>query len=196
MSFEVLAQAVQRKETVLICGATGCGKTTLLNELIEEIEPTQRILALEEISELNPKHPQFFSLNARPQNSDGFGEIRLSDLLKQSLRMRPDRILLGECRGQEVMDLLQCLNTGHRGSLATLHANSTRDGIRRLELLTSISAQGRIPLEVIRDLIASGIQWIAFLERDSRGRRIQEISQVVGRERDTILLRGVLNKEK
>jgi pilus assembly protein CpaF len=189
--FKPLAEAVRRGESVLISGSTGSGKTTLVSDLLEEIPFNERIIALEDTPELSPGHPHFLTLLSRPPNADGFGEVTLRTLLKQTLRMRPDRIILGECRGSEVLDLLQSLNTGHQGSLATLHANSPRDALRRIELLCLLS-NGNIPLSAIRELLALGIQWIAQVKRFGEVRRISELCQVQGREGDTILFRQMV----
>ncbi|MEO5970447.1 MAG: ATPase, T2SS/T4P/T4SS family [Bdellovibrionia bacterium] len=190
--FKPLAEAVRRGESVLISGSTGSGKTTLISDLLEEIPHSERIIALEDTPELAPGHPHFLTLLSRPPNADGYGEVTLRTLLKQTLRMRPDRIILGECRGSEVLDLLQSLNTGHHGSLATLHANSPRDALRRIELLCLISNGGAIPISAIRELLTLGIQWIAQVKRFGAIRRISELCQVQGREGDTILLRQML----
>ncbi len=192
-AFTLLRKAYSAHESILLCGATGSGKTTLLNDLVSfscSDARAERIIALEDTPELAPKHPHFISLTSRVANADGFGAVTLRDLLKQCLRMRPDRILLGECRGGEVLDLLQALNTGHRGTLATLHANSARDALRRLELLVLLGANGQLPLSLARDLIASGIQWIAHLGRGPDGvRKIQQVIKIEGKEGDTILSR-------
>lgn len=191
--FGPLAEAVRRGDSVLISGSTGSGKTTLISDLLEEVPHSERIIALEDTPELAPLHPHFLTLLSRPPNSDGYGEVTLRTLLKQTLRMRPDRIILGECRGNEVLDLLQSLNTGHQGSLATLHANSPRDALRRIELLCLISNGGSVPISAIRELLALGIQWIAQVKRIGPERRISELCQVQGREGDTILLRQMLS---
>lgn len=188
-AFARVAERVRAGDSVIIAGSTGSGKTTLLNELLADVAGSERILALEDTPELSPLHPQFFSLQSRPPNADGFGEVTLRTLLKQTLRMRPDRIILGECRGAEVLDLLQALNTGHRGTLATLHAHSPRDALRRMELLCLLSSGGVLTTAVIRDLLAVGIQWLVQVERTSAGRRICEVSQVAGKEGETVLLR-------
>jgi pilus assembly protein CpaF len=190
--YEKLAHGVRSGESLLISGATGAGKTTLASDLLEEISPEERILALEDTPELAPVHPHFISLTSRAPNADGFGEVTLRALLRQALRMRPDRIILGECRGAEVMDLLQALNTGHRGSLATLHANSPRDALRRVELLCLLSSSGAVPLSAIRDLLAVGVQWIAQVKRIGSQRKITEVWRLDGREGDTLLLRPIL----
>jgi pilus assembly protein CpaF len=195
--YERLQRAVFEGDSVLISGATGSGKTTLAGDLLGQVSPTERILALEDTPELSPAHPHFVSLTSRPPNADGFGEVTLRTLLKQALRMRPDRVILGECRGGEVLDLLQALNTGHRGSLATLHANSPRDALRRIELLCLLASQGAVPLPAIRELLAVGIQWVAQVRRgqdeEGRARReIQELWRVEGREGETILMRPIV----
>jgi len=191
--FEILKNAILQKESIIICGATGSGKTTLTKTLLCQIPHDERIIALEDTPELKPQHPHFIQLLSKPANSDGFGEITLKDILKQCLRMRPDRIILGECRGNEVLELLQLLNTGHRGTLATLHANSSRDALRRLELLCSIAAKGTLPHTLIKELIAEGIQWIVHVKKINGLRVLNEITQVAGKEGDTILLRQMLS---
>ena len=191
--YELLEKAVTQGESVLLAGATGSGKTTLASELLGAVPKDERLILLEDTPELAPLHPHSVRLVSRPPNADGFGEVSLRTLLKQVLRMRPDRVILGECRGAEVLELLQALNTGHRGALATLHANSSRDALKRIELLCLLHAGGTIPLTAIRELIASGIQWIAHVKRHNAQRVISEISKVEGREGDTILIRPMLN---
>lgn len=193
--FAPLARAVRDGDSVLISGATGSGKTTLACDLLEQVDARERIIALEDTPELAPRHAHFLSLVSRPPNPDGFGEVTLRALLKQTLRMRPDRIILGECRGAEVLELLQALNTGHRGALATLHANSPRDALRRIELLCMLASGangGALPLAAIRELLSVGIQWIAQVKRLGAQRRITELWKVEGREGDTILLRPMI----
>ncbi|MBC7386736.1 MAG: CpaF family protein [Cryobacterium sp.] len=184
-----LREIVRSKQTLLISGSTGSGKTRLMNELLSEIASEERLIALEDTPELAPCHPQFFTLLSRSANADGFGEIPLRTLLKQTLRMRPDRILLGEIRGNEVLDLLQSLNTGHQGTLATLHANSPREALKRIEVLCLLAAGTSLPLSALRELLAGGIRWIVQVERTAEGRVIRELVEVAGREGDTILLR-------
>lgn len=192
-AYDHLAQAVRAGETLLISGATGSGKTTLANDLLSEIPGHERILALEDTPELRPSHPHFLSLVSRPPNADGFGEVTLRTLLRQTLRMRPDRIVLGECRGAEVLELLQALNTGHRGSIATLHANSPRDALRRVELLCLLHGSSNLEIRLIRELLALGVQWVAQVERSGPVRRITEVCRIEGREGETILLRPLRN---
>ena len=191
--YQDLVGAIRRGESIIISGATGSGKTTLANDLLSEVPANERIIALEDTPELAPTHPHFVSLISRPPNSDGCGEVTLRTLLRQTLRMRPDRVVLGECRGAEVMELLQALNTGHRGALATLHANSPRDALRRIELLCLIASSGSIPIGAIRELLSVGIQWIAQVKRLERKRLITELWHLEGREGDTILMRPIVN---
>ncbi|MCM2277285.1 MAG: Flp pilus assembly complex ATPase component TadA [Oligoflexia bacterium] len=190
--FSLLRDVVRQGDSVLISGATGSGKTTLASDLLSHAPERERILALEDTPELLPRHPHFVSLVSRPPNADGYGEITLRVLLKQVLRMRPDRVVLGECRGPEVLDLLQALNTGHRGALATLHANSPRDALRRIELLCLLAGNGTIPVVAIRELLSVGVQWIAQVRREGAARRISEVWRIEGREGDTILMRPML----
>jgi len=191
-AYELLSRAAAAGESILLAGSTGSGKTTLLNDLLSSIPNHERIIALEDTPELAPSHPHFVAMQSRPANADGFGEISIRMLLKQCLRMRPDRILLGECRGGEVLDLLQVLNTGHRGSLATIHANSARDALRRLEILALLSAPEALSMQVLREWIASGVQWVAHVERTPQGvRRIRELTRIEGMEAGVILLRRV-----
>lgn len=187
--YPLLREIVRSHQTVLISGSTGSGKTRLMNELLSEIDPYERILALEDTPELAPAHPQFFSLVSRTANADGFGEVTLRTLLKQTLRMRPDRIVLGEIRGNEVLDLLQALNTGHQGTLATLHANTPREALKRIEVLCLLAAGTSLPLGALRELLAGGIRWMVQVERTPEGRRVRELVEIAGREGDTILLR-------
>jgi pilus assembly protein CpaF len=149
------------------------------------------MIALEDTAEIHPAHPHFLSLLSRAPNADGFGAVSLKDLLKQTLRMRPDRVLIGECRGDEVLDLLQALNTGHRGTLATLHANSARDALKRLELLALIAARGTIPSTLIKELISNGVQKIVYLKRENGVRKIQSVIAIQGMEREVILTRDL-----
>jgi pilus assembly protein CpaF len=191
-AFEILRKSVQSRESLLICGATGSGKTTLFNSLISTADPKDRILALEDTPELRPDHPHLVSLLTRKANSDGYGEVTLRDLVRQTLRMKPDRILIGECRGDEVLDLLLSLHTGHKGSMATLHAESAADAVKRLELLALIAGKGRIPSPLIKSLISSGFQKIVHLEKAPGGPRIiREIVSIEGFERDVVYLRPV-----
>jgi len=190
--FDQLREVVLSGESLLIAGATGSGKTTLLSDLLETLPPHERVIALEDTPEILSRHPHFISLVSRPANADGYGEVTLRALLKQTLRMRPDRIILGECRGSEVLELLQALNTGHKGAMATLHANSPRDALRRIELLCLLASEGSLSSTCIRELLSLGIRWIAQVERQGADRVITELYRIEGREGDTILMRPVL----
>jgi pilus assembly protein CpaF len=191
LAFDTLKACVQNHETILFAGATGSGKTTLFSDLLCFASPRERLVALEDTAEIKTEHPHFIGLLSRTANADGFGAVTLRDLVKQTLRMRPDRILIGECRGDEVLDLLLALNTGHKGTLATIHANSATDAIKRLELLALIASKGQIPSPLIKNLIASGIQKIVFLKRIGSQRKIEEIISIAGHERDVIYTRPV-----
>ncbi len=191
VAWDLLVHGVRASETILISGSTGSGKTTLLSDLLGLIPEPERLIALEDTAEIRPGHPHFIGLLARPPNADGCGEVTIRDLLRQTLRMRPDRILLGECRGEEVLDLLQALNSGHRGTLATLHANSARDALRRIELLALLNSRSGVSPGWIRELLANGIQWVAHLDRIGGIRRIRSLIRVEGIERETLCCRPV-----
>ena len=193
--FRILTHAILAHETILIAGGTGSGKTTLLNDLLAFSAPYERIIALEDTREIAPAHAHFISLLSRQANADGFGTVTLKDLLRQTLRMRPDRILVGECRGDEVLELLQALNTGHRGTLSTLHANSARDALRRIELLALLGAKGTLPSSLIKELLVGGIQKLVFLERVNGKRKIQAILQIEGKEKEVIITRPLYSSE-
>lgn len=174
-----LMAAIRARDTILISGGTGAGKTTLLNALIAEIPPEERVLVIEDTSELHSQHPHCVRLECRPPNLEGRGEVNLRELLRQSLRMRPDRVIVGEIRGSEALDLLRALNTGHRGSLCTLHANSAEDALHRLELLCLMSGPESPPLWALRSYISRAIQLVAHLGRDMEGqRRLMELVRV------------------
>ncbi len=195
-AFQILKQAIENHETIILAGGTGSGKTTLLNDLLSFASEKERLIALEDTAEIHANHPHFLGLLSRTANADGFGQVSLRDLLKQTLRMRPDRILLGECRGDEVLDLLQSLNTGHRGTLATIHANSAKDALKRIELLALLAARGTIPGQLIKELIASGVQKLVFLKRGDEGiRKIETILQIEGIEREILFTRPVFSND-
>ncbi len=179
----ILKEMVSKKMNLLIAGATGVGKTTLLCELLHLIPETERILIIEETREIETGHPHTLYLEARPKSPDGMGEVSLKDLIRNALRMRPDRLILGECRGEEVKELLQALNTGHSGSLSTLHANSAHQALRRLETLLLFSSTSLNPIAV-KEWIAQSIQGVVFLGKVHEERKIIEIVQVLGTEGD------------
>ena len=195
-AYPFLREIIQKGESLILSGSTGSGKTTLAQDLLGEVPHHERIIALEDTSELSPHHPHFLSLLSRPPNADGYGEVTLRELLKQTLRMKPDRIIIGECRGGEILELLQALNTGHKGALATLHANSPRDALRRIELLCLLNSHGSIPVTIIRELLAFGIQWIAQVRKSGtqNQRIISELWRLESLEGDTILMRPVIQQ--
>ncbi len=168
----LLAAIVRARLSYLVTGAAGAGKTTLLGTLLTLVPPTERIVLVEDSAELRPAHPHLVALQARPANVEGAGEIGLRELVRQALRMRPDRLVVGECRGAEVIDLLSALNTGHDGSAATLHANSATDVPARLEALGLL---GGVPREALHAQIAAGLQVAVQVARSPAGRRVDEI---------------------
>lgn len=186
-----LQKQVHGKKNLLIAGSTGSGKTTLLRLLIEQIGTTERLIALEECMEIQTQHPHLLSLEARNKNSDGFGEVTLSELFRNALRMRPDRIFVGECRGKEALDMLQAMNCGQVGSMTTIHANSALDSLRRLENLVCMSGFA-IPLSVIREWIATSFHTVIFLEKKGATRQIREIISLEGMEGDRYRFKPIL----
>ncbi len=176
---------------VLVSGGTGSGKTTMLNALSEMIDPGERIVTIEDAAELQLQQPHVVRLETRPPNVEGQGEVSIRDLLKNSLRMRPDRIILGEVRGGEAIDLLQAMNTGHDGSLGTLHANKPREALTRLENMIRLSGID-IPAAALRVQIASAIDLIVHVSRMRDGRRrCTHITEVLGTEGDVITLQDL-----
>ena len=178
-----LETAVKNHMNILISGGTGSGKTTLLNVLSNFIPSTERIITVEDAAELQLNQPHLVSLEARPANLEGKGAIPIRDLVKNCLRMRPDRIVVGECRGGETLDMLQAMNTGHDGSLTTAHANSPRDMIARLEVMVMMSGLD-LPVTAIREMVASAIDMIVQISRYSDGsRRLTNITEITGVEK-------------
>jgi pilus assembly protein CpaF len=175
-----LRRSVLARKNIVISGGTGSGKTTLLNVLSAAIPPGERIITIEDAAELRLEQPHVVSLETRPANMEGKGQYTIRDLVKNALRMRPDRIIVGECRGGEALDMLQAMNTGHDGSLTTTHANSTQEALARLETLALMSGV-ELPARAIREQIATSIDLIVQQSRYSDGtRRVSEISEVVG----------------
>ncbi|MBL0715185.1 MAG: CpaF family protein [Desulfosarcina sp.] len=188
---EFLRAAVHAKLNILISGGTGAGKTTLLNVLSGYIPDTERVLTIEDSAELRLNQPHVISLEGRPPNVEGRGEVTLTDLVKNSLRMRPDRIIVGEARGGEVMDMLQAMNTGHPGSMSTIHANSQRDALTRLEVMASMGTVA-FSERALRGLIASAVNIIVQLVRLPDGkRRVRSVSEITGMEGDTIVTQDI-----
>ena len=180
-----LTRCVHAKKNIVISGGTGSGKTTLLNVLSGAIPPDERIVTIEDAAELQLKQPHVVSMETRPANLEGRGEYTIRDLVKNALRMRPDRIVVGECRGGEALDMLQAMNTGHDGSLTTTHANSPEEAISRLETLV-LMAGLELPMRAIREQIASSVQIIVQQSRLSDGsRRVTAISEIIGIDRST-----------
>lgn len=177
---DFLARAVRVRCNIMISGGTGTGKTTMLNVLSHFIDPAQRLVTIEDAAELQLGHSHVVRLETRPPNVEGVGEVRARDLVRNALRMRPDRILLGEVRGEEVLDVLQAMNTGHDGSMSTIHANNTRDALVRLEMLASM-ANFRGGPDVVREMISSALDLIVHITRFSDGkRRITSIAEITG----------------
>jgi len=179
-----LRRSVQGKKNIVISGGTGSGKTTLLNVLSAAIPEAERIVTIEDAAELRLAQPHVVSLETRPENLEGRGEMTIRDLVKNALRMRPDRIVVGECRGGEALDMLQAMNTGHDGSLTTTHANSAREAVARLETLV-LMAGLELPVRAVREQIAGSVHLIVQQSRLSDGsRRVIGISEVVGIDED------------
>lgn len=172
---------------IIISGGTGSGKTTLLNAMSRMIDHGERIVTIEDAAELQLQQPHVVPLETRPANLEGEGEINMRDLVKNALRMRPDRIILGEVRGGEAIDLLQAMNTGHDGSMGTLHANNPREALTRLENMVNMSSM-RLPSHAIRHQISSAVQLIVQIQRMRDGiRRITHVTEVVGMEGEVII---------
>ncbi len=180
---ERLREAVGEHRNLIVSGGTGSGKTTVLNALSSFIEPGERIITIEDAAELSLRQPHVVRLESRPPGIEGSGEVSIRDLVRNSLRMRPDRIVIGEVRGGEAMDLLVALNTGHRGALSTVHANGPEDALRRIETLAMMAGLG-VPHEVVRDQLAGAIDLVLHLERGPRGARhavaLSEVVRVAG----------------
>jgi pilus assembly protein CpaF len=193
---ELLEAAVKARMNIIIAGGTGAGKTTLLNALSAFISPKERIVTIEDAAELQLKQPHVARLETRPPNLEGHGAVRQRELLVNSLRMRPDRIVVGEVRGEEALDMLQAMNTGHDGSLTTVHANSPRDAISRLEVMVSL-ASANMQLVSVRQQIASAVHLLVQASRQSDGsRRVVNLTEVTGMEGEVITLQDIFVFEK
>ena len=191
-----LEMCVSHRQNIIVSGGTGSGKTTFLNVLSACIPPAERIITIEDAAELQLYHPNLVSLEARPANAEGRGFVSIRDLVRNSLRMRPDRIVVGECRGGEALDMLQAMNTGHEGSLTTLHANSPRDALMRLETLV-LMAGDALPLAAIRDQIASAVDIIVQQTRFACGsRKVTSITEVCGMEGGRIQLQEIFRFQR
>jgi pilus assembly protein CpaF len=185
--------AVRCRLNILISGGTGSGKTTLLNVLSKWIPDNERVVTIEDAAELQLPRDHVVSLETRPPNVEGKGEVTQRDLLRNTLRMRPDRIIIGEVRGVETMDMLQAMNTGHEGSMTTVHANSPRDALRRVENMVSMAGM-KFPVHVLRDQMASTLDLLIHVARLTGGRRkIVSIAEVSGMESDVILIQDLFH---
>src|SRR5690606_14231569 len=188
---EFLEACVRYKKNLIVSGGTGSGKTSLLNILSNAIPEGERVVTIEDAAELRLNHQHLVSLEARPANLEGRGRIEIRDLVRNALRMRPDRIVVGECRGGEAFDMLAAMNTGHEGSLTTLHANSPRDALGRLETMILMAGMD-LPLAAVREHVASSIDFIIQLVRAADGRRlVSAIVQVTGQEGGRIQLQDL-----
>jgi pilus assembly protein CpaF len=188
---EVLAAAVHARKTTIISGGTGTGKTTMLNALSAFIPEDERLITIEDAAELQLQQPHVARMETRPANIEGHGELKQRDLVKNALRMRPDRVILGECRGEEAFDMLQAMNTGHEGSMATIHANTPRDAISRLEQMLGMTGMP-MTVQSIRSQIASALDIIVQLTRLSDGKRkVTSVAEVTGMEGDVIQMQEI-----
>jgi len=187
----LLEIAVRSRVNILISGGTGSGKTTLLNAASQYIGRDERVITIEDAVELRLLQPHVVQMETRPANIEGSGQVPQRELVRNSLRMRPDRIIVGEVRGAEAFDMLQAMNTGHDGSMSTIHANSPRDALYRLENMV-LMANGNVPLRAIRMQIASAISLIVHIERMRDGiRRVQNVVEITGMEGEIITARDL-----
>jgi pilus assembly protein CpaF len=193
---DLLQGIVKARLNVLISGGTGSGKTTLLNVLSSSIPAHERIVTIEDSAELQLRQPHVVRLETRPPNVEGAGQVNARQLVINALRMRPDRIIVGEVRGPEAVDMLQAMNTGHDGSLTTLHANSPRDALSRLETMISMASLS-LPEKAMRQQVASAIDVVIQVTRYSDGsRRLSSISEIVGMEGDVITMQEIFMYER
>jgi len=193
---ELLRGALQARLNMLIVGGTGSGKTTLLNALSAFIPSEERIVTIEDAAELQLLQPHVVRLETRPSNIEGKGRVTQRELVKNSLRMRPDRIVIGEVRGDEVLDMLQAMNTGHDGSLTTVHANNSRDALHRLETLMLLSGV-QLPTQAMREQISGALDVIVHVSRLADGtRRIISVSEIVGMEQEVVAMQEIFRFRK
>ncbi|WP_313707071.1 ATPase, T2SS/T4P/T4SS family [Massilia sp.] len=193
---DFLKICVEQKKNIVISGGTGSGKTTLLNIISNLIPPLERIVTIEDAAELKLYHDNLVTLEARPANVEGRGQVSIRELVKNSLRMRPDRIVVGECRGGEALDMLQAMNTGHDGSLTTAHANSPRDMLSRLETMVLMAGMD-LPVAAIREQIASAVQIIVQQTRFACGtRKVTSITEITGMERGVIQMQELFKFQR
>ncbi|MPZ23825.1 MAG: CpaF family protein [Dehalococcoidia bacterium] len=186
-----LDACVKGKLNILVSGGTGAGKTTMLNALSSFIPHSERIITIEDPAEVKLQQPHVITLEARPPSIEGKGEVTPRDLVRNALRMRPDRIIIGEVRGAEAFDMLQAMNTGHEGSISTVHANTTRDAMGRVENMV-LMAGFELPMKVIREQIASALDMIIQIQRFPDGvRRLTAVSEVIGLEGQTVTMQDI-----
>lgn len=187
----LLEGAIKARLNIIISGGTGSGKTTLLNTLSSFIPHTDRVITIEDAAELQLQQEHVVRLETRPPNIEGKGAISATDLVRNALRMRPERIIIGECRGAETLDMLQAMNTGHEGSMTTIHANTPRDAIARIETMITMSGF-ELPLKAMRAQVASAVDLIIQANRIQGGkRRITHITEIVGMEQDTVVMQDI-----
>lgn len=192
----LLEGAMKARLNIIISGGTGSGKTTLLNTLSSFISNEDRIVTIEDAAEIQLQQDHVVRLETRPPNIEGKGAVSATDLVKNCLRMRPERIIIGECRGPETLDMLQAMNTGHEGSLTTTHANSPRDCISRLETMIMMSGF-ELPVKAMRNQISSAVDLIIQANRLQGGaRKVTQITEICGMENDTIVMQDVFKYEK
>jgi pilus assembly protein CpaF len=191
----ILEIAARCRLNIIISGGTGSGKTTMMNALSRFIDPTERIVTVEDAAELQLQQPHIVRLETRPPNLEGKGEVNARDLVRNALRMRPDRIIIGEVRGAEAFDMLQAMNTGHDGSMSTIHANNTRDALSRIENMVQMSSMGLSP-KAIRTQVVAAVNLIVQVERQrDGGRRLTQVTEIAGIEGETQLLNDIFKFE-
>src|SRR5919197_1861708 len=193
--FQFLRACIEARLNVFVSGGTGSGKTTFLNVLSSFIPNDERIVTIEDAAELQLRQEHVITLEARPANIEGAGEVGIRELVVNSLRMRPDRIVVGECRGKEALDMLQAMNTGHDGCMTTVHSNGPRDSLSRIENMV-LMAGTELPLRAIREQVASAFDMVVYMERLEDGsRKVTSISEILGMEEDTILMQNIFQFE-
>ena len=186
-----LQSCVEGRINMVVAGGTGSGKTTFLNVLSSFIPEEERVITIEDTAELQLSQEHVVRLEKRPPNIEGKGEITIRQLVINALRMRPDRIIVGECRGGEALDMLQAMNTGHDGSMTTVHSNSPRDALRRIETMVLMAGM-ELPLKAIREQVASSIELIVYMSRMKDGtRKVVQVTEVQGMESDTIVMQDI-----
>lgn len=189
----VLEGIIKARLNCIISGGTGSGKTTLLNTLSSFIPNDQRVITIEDAAELQLQQEHVLRLETRPPNIEGKGRVSATDLVKNALRMRPDRIIIGECRGGEALDMLQAMNTGHEGSLTTIHANTPRDAVSRLETMITMGGV-ELPLRALRTQFSAAVDMIIQVNRLQGGpRKVTHMTEVLGMEGDTVIMQDIFN---